>query len=259
MGHDTTKILMGTTPSIHKEGVTSTDHTAAVADFPAGTCCRLKSDSTLSKTKLDGNLIGVSMGRSMSDTTRTVVIRAGLRVPVLLTDTEEIIEVKSAAKIQDITYTSKLEGVLGDDITIIYTDTKEDGSAEATVANDTEITVEIEDGVTTAATIKTAIEAGDADDLVSAAVDSGDETDVQASFAEAIPLEGGVDGEEGEGVFDYVEIGGSMYVDDVTCKATESGEGTTITAGIYATEAMTGIAEDGTEVYVALVDMIGSL
>jgi hypothetical protein len=256
----TDTVLMGTTQSSNKAGVTSTDHTADVANFPAGTCCRLKSDATLSKLKSDGNLIGVSLGKSMSDTTRAVVLRSGLRVPVLLTDTEEIVEVKSSVKIQDILYTSKLEGVLGDEITVIYADTKEDGSAEASVANDTEITVDIESGVTTAADIALAIAADeDANALVGTTVDTGDETDVQESFAEAIPLANGVDAEEGEGIFDYVVIGQSLYVDDATGLATESGEGTTITSGIYVSEAMTGIAEDGTEVNIALVDLVGGL
>lgn len=107
-------------------------------------------------------------------------------------------EVKSSVKVQDITYTSKLTGDSGDAITIIYNDTKTDGSAEANVTNTNDIAVEIEDGVTTAAAIKAAIEADtDANALVGAVVDSGDETDPQASFTPHVHLAGGNDAVSG--------------------------------------------------------------
>jgi hypothetical protein len=86
MGHDATKIKMGTVQSSYREGVSS--YSASPSDFPAGTVVRLKSDGTLSKTKADGEIIGVSLGADLSDTSRVVVLKAGLRVPVLLTDDE---------------------------------------------------------------------------------------------------------------------------------------------------------------------------
>lgn len=78
MTHDPTKVLMGTTGSNIKE-VTNRAGTIA-----AGIAVRLKSDDTLSITKADGNLLGISLGKSLSDTSRTAIVRKGLRVPVQL-------------------------------------------------------------------------------------------------------------------------------------------------------------------------------
>jgi hypothetical protein len=83
--HDDTKVLLGTTQSTYKEGVTSYA-VADVATFPAGTIVRLNSAGTLSVTKADGEYLGVSLGKDQSDTSRIAVLKAGLRVPVLLTD-----------------------------------------------------------------------------------------------------------------------------------------------------------------------------
>lgn len=82
MGHDTTKVLMGSTGSSVKE---VTNHIGSPSTFPAGTAVRLKSDDTLSVTLAHGNLLGVSLGRSLSDTDRVAICRKGLMVPVALT------------------------------------------------------------------------------------------------------------------------------------------------------------------------------
>jgi len=84
MSHSDT-IYMGNTQSSYKE---VSNYAAAVASFPAGTCVRLKSDGTISKAKADGGLLGISLGRSLSDTNFLAVCRAGLLVPILLTDDE---------------------------------------------------------------------------------------------------------------------------------------------------------------------------
>lgn len=80
MSHDTTKVLMGATGSNIKE-VTNRAGTIA-----AGIAVRLKSDDTISTAKADGNLLGISIGKSLSDTARTAVCRKGVRVPVQLKD-----------------------------------------------------------------------------------------------------------------------------------------------------------------------------
>jgi hypothetical protein len=129
----------------------------------------------------------------------------------------EVAEVAASVKVQDITYTAKTAGVDGNDITIIYNDTKEDGSAEATLAG-SDISVAIESGVTTAATIKAAIEAAPSvHALVSAVIDSGDETDVQASFTPAEEFTGGVDevlSESGMDVGEFEGVVGVSSTDD---------------------------------------------
>lgn len=77
------KVYLGSTYSSFKE---VTNYAADPADFPAGTVCRLKSDGTISKLKGDGMIVGVSLGKSLSDTERLAVVRCGLKVPVLLAD-----------------------------------------------------------------------------------------------------------------------------------------------------------------------------
>jgi hypothetical protein len=76
--HDPTKVLMGAGQSSAKE-VSNKKGTVE-----AGLVVRLKSDDTLSLAKADGQLLGVSMGRDLSDTGRTAIARKGLRIPVKL-------------------------------------------------------------------------------------------------------------------------------------------------------------------------------
>lgn len=54
------------------------------ATFLAGLCCHLKSDGTVSLAVADGSKIGISLGRSLSDTKRVPIARKGLSVPILL-------------------------------------------------------------------------------------------------------------------------------------------------------------------------------
>ncbi len=83
--HDATKVLMGSTQSSYREGASSYQ-VSDVTDFPAGTVVRLNSSGSLSVTKSDGSYLGISLGVDLSDAGKIVVLKAGLRVPVLLTD-----------------------------------------------------------------------------------------------------------------------------------------------------------------------------
>ncbi len=79
MGQDSTKVLMGTVVSSNK----SIDNRPGV--IPAGKIVRLKSDDTISIAAADGAPLGISCGRSLSDTSRTAIVRKGVGVPILLT------------------------------------------------------------------------------------------------------------------------------------------------------------------------------
>ena len=79
MTHDVTKHLMGSTKSSVKD---VDNHVGTIA---AGTAVRQKSDGTLSVTKNDGALIGVSLGKDLSDIGFTAVCRKGLQVPIICT------------------------------------------------------------------------------------------------------------------------------------------------------------------------------
>lgn len=113
---------------------------------------------------------------------------------------EDLITVPVAAvaatkKIQDILYTAIAAGTGGNSITVSYVDTNTGGAASASASGNA-ITVSIEAGVTTAATIATAIAAdsgaGGSATLVTTAVDVGDETDPQVVTGSPINLENGV-------------------------------------------------------------------
>lgn len=78
MGHDPTKVLMGTTQSSYKV----VDNMKG--EIPAGLAVRLKSDGTISKAKADGELQGISLGKDLSNIGRTSICRKGIRVPVIL-------------------------------------------------------------------------------------------------------------------------------------------------------------------------------
>lgn len=79
MAHDASKVVLGATRSTYK---VVENHYGTIA---AGTLCRLKSDDTLSVTSSDGSMIGVSIGRGLSDAGRTAICKIGSEVPVLLT------------------------------------------------------------------------------------------------------------------------------------------------------------------------------
>lgn len=83
MGHDSTKVQMGATRSSFKE----VDNMAgSPSTFQAGLCVHLKSDGTLSLAAADGSKLGVSLGRSLSDTNRVAICRKGIGVPVQVTN-----------------------------------------------------------------------------------------------------------------------------------------------------------------------------
>lgn len=148
MGHDPSKQLLGVTQSTDKSG-TST-YSSDPATFPAGIAVRLDSGGLLTVTKGSNQWAGISLGKSLSDSKKTTVLRAGSGVPIRLAD---------------------------------------DGNSYA-----------------------------------------------------------------------YVVKGESVYVDDVTGLATASAEtGTTLSNAVFVSGVLSGIAEDGITVPVALVDMVGGL
>lgn len=80
MGHNTSKVLMGSTASSVKE---STNYPGS-AVLEAGLVAHLKSDGSVTKAKADGSPVGVSLGKDLADTLRTAVCRKGLGVPLKL-------------------------------------------------------------------------------------------------------------------------------------------------------------------------------
>jgi len=80
MSHDASKVQMGTTLSNIRE-VSNKKGTIA-----AGLAVRLKSDDTISVALADGSLMGISLGKDLSNTGETAIARKGIQVPILLTN-----------------------------------------------------------------------------------------------------------------------------------------------------------------------------
>lgn len=78
--HNASKVLMGATRSNIRE----VDNKKGT--IVAGLAVRLKSDDTIVVTAADGNLLGISLGKDLSNVGRTAICRKGLGVPVKLAD-----------------------------------------------------------------------------------------------------------------------------------------------------------------------------
>jgi hypothetical protein len=103
MSHDTNIVLLGATSTNYK---VVENHAGTVL---AGKVCRLKSDDTITTAKADGNILGVSIGRSLSDTSVTAICKKGTRVPLLLTGSFSP-TVGGAVCIDDVTGLGKATG-----------------------------------------------------------------------------------------------------------------------------------------------------
>ncbi len=74
-------VYMGGTKSNVKE----VDNRAGdPATYKAGLCVHLTSGGALTLTAASGSKLGISLGRSLSDTKRVAIARKGLKVPILL-------------------------------------------------------------------------------------------------------------------------------------------------------------------------------
>jgi hypothetical protein len=80
MGHDASKILLGSTKSNIKE---VSSHVGALQ---AGVAVRLNASNALVTASSNAALLGISLGKDLSDTNKTAICRKGLLVPVLLTE-----------------------------------------------------------------------------------------------------------------------------------------------------------------------------
>lgn len=78
MSHDPGKVLMGAGVSSAKE----IDNKKGTIE--AGLVVRLKSDDTISVAASDGAILGLSMGKDLSEIGRTAIARKGLALPIKL-------------------------------------------------------------------------------------------------------------------------------------------------------------------------------
>ncbi len=223
MGHDPTRVVLGGRVSSIAD-ITCEPGDPAV--FSAGIAVKRGTDGKL--TLAGGSpFIGVSMGSGLLDKDNTVsVARVGNFIPLRLQlDT-------ASAKAGDITFSAKLPGGAGNDITVTIVDLLDDGSASV-VVTDTDIVISIEAGVTDADAIKSAIDGDtEASALVSVAIDPGEGTTPQAAAAQT-PLAGGGD---------YVpEPGEPVLLDPDTGLGSSDGD---LTGATYVSGPLTGFDPD---------------
>jgi hypothetical protein len=231
--HNAAEVLMGTTQD---SDLVASCADADPASFPAGRAVRRPSDGTLSLST--GSLIGVSLGKSLSDTAKTSVARTGNRVPLQLSGYAYLTK-------DELTFWKKSDVP----VAIEFVDDGATAGSEAvTVTGDDEavwlISLDM-DVLSTATQCKAAL---DADEDAAALIETfitGTAGNAQAAFAE--------DDIDVEPV-----IGAAVRVSATDGRAVSAGG--TLTGACYASNTMTGIDPDGgSSVPVALIDMGGGL
>lgn len=269
MSHDALKVLMG--------GLLSSSRSISCfdsdpANFRAGVFVSLGSDSGLSLLKSAGMRVGVSLGKDLSNTKKTSVVRSGAGVPVLLT-------LKKARATVTITNYANLVSGTDDAIAVAGVSfVAQEGAAtlgqatfQAASSNNstaTSLAAQINARATTSPLVKAyangavvtvvALLGGDAGNDIGITYTNND-GNVGATIAVAVDDKLALGSDDYDDI-DYVEKGQKVYVDDVTGMATENiGGGVTITDATYVSAVLTGINEDKTESPAAVVDLIGGV
>ncbi len=219
--HNASKVLLGSHGS--------SDFLASVfpadpASFPAGRAVRETTAGALSLALAGGSLVGVSMGKSLSDTKKTSVARSGNKIPMVLSGFAFLTKA-------DLTFFTKRPGIA---VAIEFTDTVLQGSESSSVAGDDEngyvITLELEDGVSTGTQVKTALDADEDTLALIETLISGTAGDAQDDF-----VEDDIDGP-------IAVIGQFVEVSDVDGRAVPTGLGT-LTGAVYGSAALSGVTE----------------
>jgi hypothetical protein len=273
--HDATKVLMGAPGSSARD---ITVHGSDPANFPAGVAVGIVTDGdtlSLSATMK----IGVSLGRSLSDTKKTAVARAGECIPMLasLKRAKCVVTISSYANL--LTTTPDSLAVAG--VTFVA----QSGAATLGQATFRAAT----SNIATATSLAAQINAHATANLKVYAVDNGDATVTIYSLADGVgvtgtgndiavaytdngggnigitiaglsggKLAGGLDTVAG---IDYITRGQKAYINNATGKLDVAMSGfSTVSDLIYLdSAALTGINEDSSQVPAARVDATGGL
>lgn len=263
MAHDATKVVLGSSRSSSKQG--SETFASDPATYLAGLAVRRASTGLLSLTKSAGNWIGISMGKSLADSSHTTVQLAGEQVPV------RVERQPARGSITISSYANLLTGG-ADTITVgatVFTAqagaaTPGAGTFQAATSNDataTSLAAQINAHATAGALVKataaaavvtiTAISnAVDGDTIGLVYTEGGTGTGASVSGATLT---------DSDDTPDFVVIGAPVYFSDTTGKADDPNSNATLSNAVYVSGLMTGIAEDGSEVLAAIIDMAGGL
>lgn len=274
MGHDTSKVLLGSGCSSAKEvSVYNSDP----ATYYAGLAVRQgASEGVLSVLKSVGMLCGISLGKSLSDHKKTNVARTGELIPARLT-------LKRATGVVTITSYANLVSGTDDVLSVAGVDftaqagaaTPGDATFRAATGN-TETALSLATQINAHATASLKVYAvaalavvtlyavtegvgstGTGNDVAVAYTDNDTNVGLTLSGLSAGKLSGGSDT-----ISDiaYVTKGAKAYVNDFTGKFDIAMSGfSTISDGMYNSGVLTGIDEAGSSVAAALVDITGGL
>lgn len=120
MAHSS-KIYLGGTKSSYKEV------TSYAGNVAAGLAVYLHSDGSIDTVASGGVLLGISLGKDLSDTSRTAVCRRGIGVPIKLTNGFTNNAIGAAVQIST---TTGLAATSGTTVNAIYTSEKTDAVSE---------------------------------------------------------------------------------------------------------------------------------
>lgn len=269
MGHDATKVKLGVTGS--SDRVVSC-HASDPANTPAGFAVSLASNSTLAKTASSGMRIGVSLGRSLSDSAKTAVVRAGLKVPMRLAN-------YATAKITISSYANLIDDT-DDTLTIGATAftfqagaaTPGQATAQAATDNATtaaslaaQINAHATAGALVVATAVSAVVylvavAAGASGEIACVYDDVDGTGDSVGLTVTGSLLG--TGAAGDKLLLWAPSkGAAVYIDSVSAEACGPlTKNAVVSNGVYAEGgAFTGVDEDNSEVRSAIVDIAGGM
>lgn len=265
--HDASQVVLGTTQSSAKD---VSKHGSDPATYLAGLAVSLSgTGDAISLLKSSGPRIGVSLGKSLSDTTKTAVARTGERIPVRLA-------LKKASGNATITTFANLLTTTPDSITVGATVfvaqagavTPGGATFQAATSNNAtaaSLAAQINAHVTAGALVK-AVAVNAVVNLYARAGGTGGN-----AIALAYTDNGGgnigatVSGAAFSGgsntISDipYVVQGAKAYTNDVNGLFDASSSDSTISDATYVSAVLNGIDEDGTIVPCALVDMPGGL
>lgn len=265
MSHDASKVILGSTRSSARDGVEV--FASDPATFKAGLAVRRNSSNLLSVAVGDGGWAGISLGKSLSDVSKTAVLAAGLGVPVLLeagpargvveiTDYANLVDTgNDTLKIGATTFTFKTSASTEGEVLCAASGSDNETVAAALAAKINAHSVAgllfkaSVDGAIVTITAKNNATAGSTIDLIY--TDSGTDTDGLTVDDDTF-TGGGTSA-------DYVTVGSKVYFSNTTGKADDPNSDASVSDAVYVTGPITGIAEDGSEVSVAIVDMPGGL
>jgi hypothetical protein len=263
--HDASKVLLGSTRSSAKDIST---HDVDPANFPAGLGVCLNSSGGLSLDISDGRRIGISLGKSLSDTKKTSVVRTGEGVPL------RVSLPKANAAVTISSYANLVSGTADTLLVGSTTFTAQAGAAtpgEATFqaassdeATATSLAAQINAHADASALVVASV---DGDEVTITAIEPGDAgNEIALEYTDndtnvGITIVGADDDvlSGGDSAPSWMNKGAKAYIHDTEGKLDDPAGDTALTDATIVSGLLVGVDEAGLNVDCVLVDMPGGL